>query len=117
MPVITEDRVEGSKTVVDSMIDRGKTLFDDITETAQELTRLYKENEQTARDLKTTERDRQRLQSRVEELEAMLDSVRATVEMAKPNGGQKTEPLAFRRRPDTPAGSQGLLPRDDKAIP
>jgi len=108
--IITTERLHAVQTSINKLIEQGQALFADIDETVQDRDRLQQ-------DLKATERDRQRLQSRVEELEAMLDSVRATVEMAKPNGGQKTEPLAFRRRPDTPAGSQGLLPRDDKAIP
>jgi phage shock protein A len=106
MPVITVERAATAKGTIDNLVSQGKSLFEDITDTAHEVARLAKEAEARELELMRAHERSAKLQARVDELEMMLDSVRATVEMVKPNG---TNGNAARREPHhRAAGSPGI---------
>jgi hypothetical protein len=123
MTIITVEKLDAVNASVDKLIDQGKMLFGDITETVQDRARLLKHVEYLERTV-IEERDRiAEMQERIDTLQATVDSVRATVDIGKPNGGVPTSILTtdgpVRRETlnltelRRPAGSQGMLPRGE----
>jgi|KBSMisStaDraftv2_1062788.scaffolds.fasta_scaffold1344906_2 hypothetical protein len=105
--MITLEKLDAVKGVVDKLMTQGQMLYDDITETAKDRARLLSEvteHEQTIdklngeiADLQARNRDLELRNSRLvddlmkfetqyNEASALLDSVRATVDRKRGNG-------------------------------
>ncbi len=137
--MITVEKLDAVKGVVDKLMTQGQILYDDIAETAKDRVRLLgeiTEHEQTIdklngeiADLQARNRDLEvrksrlvddtiRLENLLNEATATLDSVRATVDRksAGINGNGNVETLQ-RKLEAAAVGSrargQGMLPRED----
>lgn len=105
MTIITSERLAAAQDIINKMVEQTEVLFDDITETTKDRERLLRLVDQAERDLADSHERIRQQQARIDDLEAMLDSVRATVEVVKPhnNGnGMRGAPTAARRFTATP---------------